>query len=111
MMALVDQHEQLLSVFTQNIDSLELKTTLNPDKLIQAHGNADSVHCALCQGDLSIDTFREHVEKGTIMKCERCDRPVKPRIVFFGEGLPSKFFEQRENIGDCDLLIIMGTSL
>lgn len=34
LMALVDKHEQLLNVFTQNIDSLELKTSLDPEKLI-----------------------------------------------------------------------------
>lgn len=36
---------------------------------------------------------------------------MKPDIVFFGEGLPSKFFAKRELIKDADLLIVMGTSL
>jgi len=36
---------------------------------------------------------------------------VKPDIVFFGEGLPSKFFESRTSIPSADLAIILGTSL
>jgi NAD-dependent SIR2 family protein deacetylase len=37
---------------------------------------------------------------------------VKPDIVFFGEGLPSKFRElSRRDFAECDLLIIIGTSL
>ena len=37
---------------------------------------------------------------------------VKPDIVFFGEQLPSRFFDlAREDLPAADLLIIMGTSL
>lgn len=37
---------------------------------------------------------------------------MKPDIVFFGENLPSRFFEKvNEDFKKCDLLIIMGTSL
>ncbi|KAJ1806338.1 NAD-dependent protein deacetylase sirtuin-2, partial [Coemansia sp. RSA 2599] len=37
---------------------------------------------------------------------------VKPDITFFGEGLPSRFFDLLEqDFAKCDLLIVMGTSL
>ena len=37
---------------------------------------------------------------------------MKPDIVFFGESLPSEFFENLENdFEKCDLLIVIGTSL
>ena len=37
---------------------------------------------------------------------------VKPDIVFFGEGLPERFFEKRtHDLPSAELLIIMGTSL
>ena len=37
---------------------------------------------------------------------------VKPDIVFFGEGLPERFFSLAESDFDsCDLLLVMGTSL
>ena len=47
-----------------------------------------------------------------IPTCEKCESLVKPDIVFFGEALPMKFFMCAEQDFDqCDLLIIMGTSL
>jgi NAD-dependent SIR2 family protein deacetylase len=37
---------------------------------------------------------------------------VKPDIVFFGETLPDIFMDNvNDDMGDCDLLIVMGTSL
>ena len=41
-----------------------------------------------------------------------CDGIVKPDIVFFREGLPKRFFQLvSTDFKQCDLLIIMGTSL
>ena len=66
------------------------------------------------------------MKKGEVMRCPgRCGGPVKPEIVFFGEGLPKKFFEAWKKIknqadgvegplfedGGCDLRIIIGTAL
>ena len=37
---------------------------------------------------------------------------VKPDIVFFGENLPERFFKcVRDDFKQCDLLIVLGTSL
>lgn len=50
---------------------------------------------------------------GQIPKCSFCgDGVVKPNIVFFREDLPARFKELLEpDCSECDLLIIMGTSL
>lgn len=46
-----------------------------------------------------------------VPRCE-CDGVVKPDVVFFGEQLPKRFFEQLKwDFPRCDLLLIMGTSL
>lgn len=43
---------------------------------------------------------------------KQCDGDVKPDIVFFGEDLPRRYFDCREqDLLECDLLIIAGTSL
>jgi NAD-dependent SIR2 family protein deacetylase len=50
----------------------------------------------------------------TLPRCRdaRCGGLVKPSIVFFGEGLPRKFFEKRrDDLPQADLLIVVGTSL
>ena len=62
-----------------------------------------------------------------MVKCgeEGCEGLVKPDIVFFGEGLPERFFQSLEvslvlndeytaddqDLTICDLLIVIGTSL
>ena len=44
--------------------------------------------------------------------CMVCNGLVKPDIVFFGEDLPSSFYQlSRKDFSKCDLLIVMGTSL
>ena len=45
-------------------------------------------------------------------RCATCDGYVKPDIVFFGEGLPDRFWVHKyPDLSAAELLIIMGTSL
>ncbi|CAG9836290.1 unnamed protein product [Diabrotica balteata] len=54
----------------------------------------------------------EIIFKDQIPSCEKCSGVVKPDIIFFGEVLPSKFYNGiRTDYSKCDLLIIIGTSL
>ncbi|KAG6808485.1 hypothetical protein H0H93_016873 [Arthromyces matolae] len=48
-----------------------------------------------------------------IPKCKKhkCNGLVKPDIVFFGESLPTRFIQTVPQVGDADLLLIIGTSL
>jgi len=57
--------------------------------------------------------MKENIEKLEIPHCiaPQCNGVVKPDIVFFGESLPSRFFNQVGKVGEADLVIIMGTSL
>ena len=71
--------------------------------------------------------MKSGVRKGEVVRCgeEGCDGLVKPDIVFFGEGLPERFFQSLEvssvllsgyiadkkDLTICDLLIVIGTSL
>ena len=52
------------------------------------------------------------MKKAEPMYCPKCKNPCKPDIVFFGESLPKRFFDLIDEVKrDCDLLIIMGSSL
>jgi len=54
----------------------------------------------------------EKIFNETLPKCTQCDTLVKPDVVFFGENLPARFFDcMQKDFPECDLLIIMGTSL
>ena len=57
--------------------------------------------------------MQEAIRTKTVPHCvsESCDGLVKPEIVFFGEQLPSAFFENRPSVAQADLCIVMGTSL
>ncbi|KAK3598668.1 hypothetical protein CHS0354_020429 [Potamilus streckersoni] len=106
----------LLRHYTQNIDTLERLTGMDPDDIVEAHGTFHSSHCLKCRAEYSLEWMKEIIlsQEGSIPKCEAkgCDGMVKPDIVFFGESLPEKFFKcVTQDFDKCDLLIILGTSL
>ena len=99
--------------FTQNIDSLEHLAGLPDSKYVAAHGNFDHAHC-IGEGRHPVDPddVRAAVERAEPLRCERCGALVKPDIVFFGENLPARFFQLvDDDLPQCDLLLVMGTSL
>ena len=55
--------------------------------------------------------FIEKVLSDVVPRCEKCKAVVKPDAVFFGEPLPERFRLVEEDFPNCDLLIILGTSL
>ena len=111
------EKEVLNSVWTQNIDTLERVAGLDPKRIIEAHGSFATAKCLHCNKKYSADDIRDRVDAGEIVRCKekKCDGVsdalIKPDIVFFGEGLPAEFFTRMFDLAECDLLLIMGTSL
>ncbi|KAI5950887.1 HST2 [Candida jiufengensis] len=108
---LFQDKNKLNRVYTQNIDTLERLAGVEDENIVEAHGSFASNHCIECKEEMSSNTFKDLMEKG-IPNCESCKGYVKPDIVFFGEGLPKKFFSSWDD--DCDnveIAIIAGTSL
>lgn len=114
----------LLRCYTQNIDTLERQAGVSPEKLVEAHGSFGSAHCTGCDTPFTQEYFMNGVvnmvdgatdSNGNRIpwcKCNVCGGCVKPDIVFFGEGLPRKYFALREeDLLAADLLIVAGTSL
>jgi NAD-dependent histone deacetylase SIR2 len=100
-------------IYTQNIDSLELKTKIPKEKIVFAHGNLLESHCAGCKKDYDHEKLHQHIKEGTVLFCDLsvCKSPLKPKVVFYGENLPSNFFEKQNQLFNSDLGIVMGTSL
>ncbi len=107
---------------SQNIDNLEEKTGLDMEnKVVQAHGANFGATCAACGKKCDRKKLEAGIASCTVYRCEEegCGGPVKPDIVFFGEGLPDKFHRAWEKIkndggsedGGCDLMIVVGTAL
>lgn len=109
---------RLRRCFTQNIDSLEVAAGLPASMTVAAHGNFDRCSCIDTGVSVDVEEVRtaiahgKHGPAGWLAMAERHGGLVKPDIVFFGEQLPARFFDLAEpDFAQCDLLIILGTSL
>lgn len=117
-------------LFTQNIDCLERAAGIPGEKIVEAHGSFAGQRCIDCKEGFDEKKMRECVARGEVPRCEarrrkeegqvdgdvngeeeRCGGFVKPDIVFFGEPLPSGFFESTSAVQEADLILVMGTSL
>eukprot|EP00804_Cyclotella_cryptica_P010101 CCRYP_019281-RB/>CCRYP_019281-RB protein AED:0.07 eAED:0.07 QI:0/0/0/1/0/0/3/0/419 len=101
---------KLTRLYTQNIDGLELQCKgLPKEKVVNVHGSMGRAACELCEAEVDFDEFCAKIRS----VCEACGRPtVKPTIVLFRGSMPKEFHDKTaEDLIDCDLLIIMGTSL
>lgn len=103
----------LMKLFTQNIDCLEREAGVPDEKIIEAHGSFARQSCIECKTSYPQDLMQEAIRTKAVPRClnKACNGLVKPEIVFFGEQLPSAFFENRPLVGQADMCIVMGTSL
>lgn len=58
-----------------------------------------------------IEALTEKVYESKILNCEKCQSPVKPDVILFGEKLPINLMAEVPHIQEADLVFIMGTSL
>ena len=112
-MSLLAAKGKLLRVYTQNIDGLEVLAELPPEKIVECHGHFRTASCIDCNKNADMNHVTASiVEEAKPPVCKNCEGYVKPDIVFFGEGLPSRFHNLlRQDMGQADLLLILGTSL
>lgn len=120
---LLEEKGYLLRCYTQNIDGLEVLAGVSPEKVMECHGHFRSASCVRCHSPFDAIEFRDMITsvdhqsvqnvQAPRCKIKKCKGLVKPDIVFFGEGLPNRFFTLMGggDLDDCDLLIVMGTSL
>jgi len=109
---LLSKKKILRRVYTQNIDGLDLATGLPPKLLVEAHGGGRSASCVECGEAQDVQQVRKVIQDKGVPKCKKCSGLCKPDITFFGEDLPKRFAElKEEDFSVCDLLIVMGTSL
>ncbi len=102
---------KLKGLLTQNIDRLHHKAKTK--NIVEFHGNAYEAKCLTCGRVYGITFMVNQVIKGNYSpSCENCRGMLKPNAIFFGEPLESKTLEAAdEMIKDCDLLLVLGSSL
>lgn len=109
--ALLAKKSQLHMLFTQNIDCLERRAGVPEDKVVEAHGSFAAQHCIDCKAEFPASEMEQFIQLGDVPHCHKCQGLVKPDIVFFGEQLPKRFFDNIEEVAKADAVIVMGSSL
>lgn len=92
-------------ILTQNIDGLHQKA--GSSKVLELHGSIVKIKCTVCDfRDEIITKFSE------IPPLCKCGNILRPDVVWFGESLQEDVWKHAMiQAGQCDLMIIVGTSL
>ncbi len=105
-LAKLEEMGHIRSIITQNVDGLH--HVAGSRDVIEFHGNLQSVICMDCNytvpsSEVSLDRIPPF--------CGKCNGPVKPNAVFFGEAIPSEVIKRADQESNsCDLMLVVGTS-
>jgi len=105
----LEQKELLQGVMTQNIDGLHRKS--GSQAVYELHGCYEQGSCIQCQHPYTIEQIFERAQADGHPHCDQCSGLLKPNVTLFGESLPEAFYEAFVELGQCDLLLVLGTSL
>ena len=93
------------TLITQNIDGLHKMA--GSRNIIEFHGNLWKVRCTGCQTVME----DRRVPLPQLPTCDSCGSLLRPHVVWFGEMLDPQVLDAAyEAVGDCDLMIVIGTS-
>jgi NAD-dependent deacetylase len=93
-----------VTIVTQNVDDLHERA--GSTKVYHLHGELTKAQSSL-DPKMTYDCGYEPTEIG--QKCERGSQ-LRPHVVWFGE-YPNNVIEAYEALGECDVLLIIGTTL
>jgi NAD-dependent deacetylase len=92
-------------LITQNVDGLHRQA--GSQRVIELHGN---IMRSKCSREGVILEPREE-DRNIPPTCPRCDAPLRPDVVWFGEMLPREALEEAFEVArNCDLFFSIGTS-
>jgi len=105
-LAELEKHRFLNGIITQNIDNLH--QAAGSRHVVEFHGNLHRLVCLDCGGRFSMENEKVMANMPPVCTCGRI---LKPDFVFFGEMIPPTALEESlEMAGDCDVLLVIGTS-
>ena len=106
--AVVELHGALAEVVCLDCGALSPREALQ-ERLSQRNPGWAQRHAEMApDGDAEIDPSADF----RVVHCERCDGPLKPHVVFFGEGVPKARVEAAWAMVDAaDVLLVVGSSL
>ena len=93
-------------VLTQNIDGLHQRA--GSSHVLELHGSIIRIKCTVCEFEDDIPSSFENLPP----KCIKCNNILRPDVVWFGESLPQKVWNQAIiEASSCEIMIVAGTSL
>ena len=96
-----------ISIVTQNIDDLHERG--GSSSVAHLHGSIAQFRCNRCEAPYNLAL--EEREQQAPPNCPACGDLIRPDIVWFGEALPHKIFEDAWSASEtCDVMFIIGTS-
>lgn len=136
-LAELERRGALAAIITQNVDGLH--HAAGSLRVIELHGTLAEVACLECgaieprasvqerllarnpgwlslaaqmapDGDAELPA--EHVGRFSVAPCRKCEGPLKPRVVFFGENVPKPVVDAAFAVVDeAEALLVVGSSL
>jgi NAD-dependent deacetylase len=106
-LAEMDEYFDAVWILTQNVDGLHQRA--GSKNVLDVHGNLHHLECTRC-GDLSV--VPDYSQFKLPPRCSICQSVIRPRVVLFGEELPSEKLErlwQEFRVG-FDVIFSIGTS-
>ncbi|KAI0564281.1 Sirtuin [Gracilaria domingensis] len=114
-LAELQRTNQLLRLYSQNIDGLERAAGVSKGRTVLCHGSFLTATCirSSCARRVPGSAIARDVRRARVPRCPACRRGVlKPDIVFFGERLPDRVGSSiAADVSRADLLLVLGTSL
>jgi len=100
------------AIITQNIDMLHQRAgsgTYENIPIYELHGSYGTLMCVKCQKEFD---YEDIDTKGVEYPVCDCSGYIKPKVVLFGEALPSNVLEGAlQASANCDCFILVGSSL
>lgn len=103
---------KLKCVITQNIDGLH--QTAGSRNVVELHGGLSTARCTsgACAREFTLEELIKEMEERLPPLCPDCHALIRPNIVLFGEAIPEEAYRRAiESLENCDLLLVMGSSL
>lgn len=100
------------TIITQNVDGLHQQADPNA-RVLEFHGSFRSLTCHACRRRrlASVEDVLSDQADGVPL-CERCQGPLRPSVVFFGERVARRTFREAvEAVLACDVLLVVGCSM
>jgi NAD-dependent deacetylase len=100
-------------LITQNIDNLHQDSGIEPQDIVELHGNTTYATCLDCTQHYQLDWVRERFDAagGRAPDCA-CGGYIKTATVSFGQSMPEDAMQRAGELSAaCDLFVVIGSSL